>query len=62
MSVSTTDFKRALTNICLNAVIIDRDQSANEGVENATYKVGNVVEHYEDLDRYDMGERYTVRL
>lgn len=30
-------------------------------VENATYKVGDVMEHYEDLDRYDMGDRYTVR-
>jgi len=45
----------------LNAVIIDRDQSANEGVENATFKVGDVMEHYEDLDRYDTGDRYTVR-
>lgn len=43
------------------AVVIDRDQSKNEGVENSTFKVGDVEEHYEYLERYDTGDLYTLR-
>lgn len=43
------------------AVVIDRDQSANEGVENSTVKVDDKFEHYEYLERYDTGDRYTIR-
>ena len=42
-------------------VVIDRDQDKNEGVENATYKVGEAVEHYEFLELYSRGVRYTIR-
>ena len=42
-------------------VVIDRDQSTKMGVENATYKVDNLTERYERLERYDMGEIFTIR-
>ena len=45
----------------LLTVILDRDESKNMGVENATYKVGDLTEHYELLQLYNTGEQYTVR-
>jgi hypothetical protein len=39
----------------------DRDQGKNEAVENATYKVGDNLEHYELLELYSLGKRYTIR-
>ena len=47
--------------VCVCAVIIDRDQSKNMGVENATYQVGPFSEHYEFLELYNTGDRYTIR-
>ena len=43
------------------AVVNDRDQGKNEAVENATYKVGDNLEHYELLELYSMKKRYTIR-
>lgn len=31
------------------------------GVENSTFKVQDLVEHYETLERYDTGNKYTIR-
>lgn len=44
-----------------SAVVIDRSQSTNEGVENSTMKVDDKLEHYEYLERFDTGDRYIVR-
>lgn len=43
------------------AVVIDRAQALNQGVENSTLKVEDKFEHYEYLERYDTGDRYVVR-
>ena len=42
-------------------VVFDRDQGKNMGVENSTFKVAGIDEHYEKLERYDKGVVYTVR-
>ena len=43
-------------------VVLDQDHVKNMGVENVSYVVGSVMEHYEKLQRYDMKEDFIVRL
>ena len=42
-------------------VILDRDETKNMGVENGTYKSGDLTRHYEKLDLYNSGLQYIVR-
>ena len=43
------------------SVVMDHDEAGNMGVENATFRVGSVMERYEKLERYDQSMVYTVR-